>query len=255
MLHVCCHTGLHFFFYPTHLQNSMNDPSPPPPIFNIWIFMFITFISLKIIPLWLCTNLHTWQSWYNWELWHTYEGERKSSYADYGGVVPQQWNRACIRFNFSWYIVSFQINLHWISNSGLRKVVQMYTHFMNWPGKLMKGVLFHQDNAPADKSVVAMAVVHNCGFKLVDHLHIFLIWHHLTIFCSPTKKTHTLAGKRYWTDMMGHICSWKHFRGSGWELLYHRNWKAVTPMEEVCGPHGRLCGRIGHIWSNSTIAS
>ena len=27
----------------------------------------------------------------------------------------------------------------------------------------MKGVLFHQDNAPAHKSVVAMAAVHDCG--------------------------------------------------------------------------------------------
>ena len=33
----------------------------------------------------------------------------------------------------------------------------------------MKGVLFHQDNAPAHKSVVAMAAVHDCGFELVDH--------------------------------------------------------------------------------------
>ena len=33
----------------------------------------------------------------------------------------------------------------------------------------MKGVLFHHDNAPAHKSVVAMAAVHDCGFELVDH--------------------------------------------------------------------------------------
>ena len=33
----------------------------------------------------------------------------------------------------------------------------------------MKGVLFLQDNAPAHKSVVAMAAVHECGFELVDH--------------------------------------------------------------------------------------
>ena len=31
----------------------------------------------------------------------------------------------------------------------------------------MKGVLFHQDNAPAHKSVVAIAVV--CDCELVDH--------------------------------------------------------------------------------------
>ena len=32
----------------------------------------------------------------------------------------------------------------------------------------MKGVLFHQDNAPTHKSVVAMAAVRDCGFELVD---------------------------------------------------------------------------------------
>ena len=54
-----------------------------------------------------------------------------------------------------------------ISNSGLWKVV--LETFRKQPGKLTKGVLFHQDNAPALKSVVAMAAVHDCGFELVDH--------------------------------------------------------------------------------------
>ena len=36
-------------------------------------------------------------------------------------------------------------------------------------GKLTKGVLFHQDNAPVHKSVIAMAAIHNCGFKLIEH--------------------------------------------------------------------------------------
>ena len=31
------------------------------------------------------------------------------------------------------------------------------------------GVLFYQNNAPAHKSVVAMAAVRDCGFELVDH--------------------------------------------------------------------------------------
>ena len=35
--------------------------------------------------------------------------------------------------------------------------------------KVSKGVLFHQDNAPAHKSTVAMAAIHECGFELVDH--------------------------------------------------------------------------------------
>ena len=36
-------------------------------------------------------------------------------------------------------------------------------------GKLTKGVLFHQDNAPVHKSVIAMAAIHDCGFKLIEH--------------------------------------------------------------------------------------
>ena len=55
----------------------------------------------------------------------------------------------------------------------------------------MKGVLFHQDNAPAHESVVAMAAVHDWLTVALNWLityHILLIWHHLTIFCSPTWK-------------------------------------------------------------------
>ena len=36
-------------------------------------------------------------------------------------------------------------------------------------GKRTKGVLFHQDNAPVHKPVIAMAAIHNCGFKLIGH--------------------------------------------------------------------------------------
>ena len=36
-------------------------------------------------------------------------------------------------------------------------------------GKLTKGVLFHQDNAPVHKSVIAMAAIHDCGFKSIAH--------------------------------------------------------------------------------------
>ena len=30
-------------------------------------------------------------------------------------------------------------------------------------------MLFHQDNAPVHKSVIAMAAIHDCGFKLIEH--------------------------------------------------------------------------------------
>ena len=36
-------------------------------------------------------------------------------------------------------------------------------------GKLSLGVLFHQDNAPAHKSTVAMAAIQECVSQLVEH--------------------------------------------------------------------------------------
>ena len=67
------------------------------------------------------------------------------------------------------------------------------------PGKLTKGVLFHQDNAPAHKSVVAMAAVRDCGFELVDHPPYSANLAPSEHFLFPNMKKH-LAGKQYWTD-------------------------------------------------------
>ena len=36
-------------------------------------------------------------------------------------------------------------------------------------GKLTKGVLLHQDSASVHKLVIAMAVIYDCGFKLIEH--------------------------------------------------------------------------------------
>lgn len=36
-------------------------------------------------------------------------------------------------------------------------------------GKLSKKIIFHQDNAPAHTSNVAMAAIHDCGFELLSH--------------------------------------------------------------------------------------
>ncbi|KAM9359101.1 uncharacterized protein gal3st2 [Symphorus nematophorus] len=67
------------------------------------------------------------------------------------------------------------------------------------PGKLTKGVLIHQDDAPAYKSVVAMAAVHDCGFELVDHPPYSPDLIPSDYFLFPNMKKH-LAGKHYWTD-------------------------------------------------------
>ena len=74
--------------------------------------------------------------------------------------------------------------------------------------EMMKGVqLFHQDNAPAHKSVVAMADVRDCGYELVDHPPYSpdLVPSHCFLF--PNMKKPHLAGKRYRTDDEVIICS------------------------------------------------
>ena len=56
-------------------------------------------------------------------------------------------------------IASFQINAHWIDNSGLWKAVLE---------RLQKG-LENWQRESFIKCVVVMAAVHDCGFELVDH--------------------------------------------------------------------------------------
>ena len=55
-------------------------------------------------------------------------------------------------------------------------------------GKLTRGVLFLQDNAPAHTSQVAMTAATECGFEvhqfLITHIPILLIWTLLTSACS-----------------------------------------------------------------------
>ena len=52
--------------------------------------------------------------------------------------------------------------------------------------KQSKGILFHQGNAPAYKSVVTMSTVHVCGFELIDHPPYSLDLAQDNYFCSLT---------------------------------------------------------------------
>ena len=67
------------------------------------------------------------------------------------------------------------------------------------PGKLTKGPLLHQDNAPAHKSVIAMAAVHDCGFELIEHPPYSPDLAPSDYFLFPNLKKH-LAGKHFRTD-------------------------------------------------------
>ena len=67
------------------------------------------------------------------------------------------------------------------------------------PGKLTKGVLLHQDNAPAHKYLVAMSAVHDCGFELIDHPSYSPDLAPSDYFLFPKLKKH-LAWKWYESD-------------------------------------------------------
>ena len=51
-------------------------------------------------------------------------------------------------------------------------------------GKLTRGVLLLQDNSPAHTSRVAMTAATECGFEVLPHRNILLIWSLLTSVCS-----------------------------------------------------------------------
>ena len=65
------------------------------------------------------------------------------------------------------YLRQYNDTMNLVRYWGLSKLAS--ETFRERPGKLTKGVLFHQDNAPAHGSVVVMAVVRDCGFELGDH--------------------------------------------------------------------------------------
>jgi [histone H3]-lysine36 N-dimethyltransferase SETMAR len=103
-------------------------------------------------------------------------------------------------------------------------------------GKLTAGVLFHQDNAPAHKSHVAMAAISDAGFELLDHpayspdlapsdFHLF------------TNLKKELRGTHYTDDneVMHAVNSWlegqpKKFYEQGIRDLKHRYEKCISVL-------------------------
>ena len=108
----------------------------------------------------------------------------------------------------------------------------------------MKGVLFHQDSAPAHKSVVAIAAMHDCGFELGDHHP-----------CSPDLAPsdyflfHNIKNSWLGSNIRPMSRSYRSavedfFRGSEWKLLFHWNPSTATRMEEVCGGETMLKNKL-----------
>ena len=142
-------------------------------------------------------------------------------------------------------IVSFQINPHWISNSGLWKV-ELETFCGEWPGKLTNGVLCHQDNAPAHKSLVAMTALHDCGFELAAHppYSPALAPSDYILFPNVKKTLGWEAVSDRWWD---HIDSWGLFQGSGWELLIPQESKHCNTDERSVWTAGEPLLKYKHL--------
>lgn len=66
-------------------------------------------------------------------------------------------------------------------------------------GKLTRGVLFHQDNAPVHKSTIAMATIREQGFELLQHPPYSPDLAPSDYYLFSYLKKH-LAGKRFYTD-------------------------------------------------------
>ena len=86
-----------------------------------------------------------------------------------------------------------------------------------------------------------MAAVRDSGFELVDHPSYSPDLTPSDYFLFPHMKKH-LAGKQYRTHDEVISAVGDFFEAQDKSLrLYHENPSAATPMEEMCGPQGRLC--------------
>ena len=99
------------------------------------------------------------------------------------------------------------------------------------PGKLTKGVLFHQDNASAHKSVGAMAAVHDLSTTLSTAPSYYY-------FLFPNTKKH-LAGRHYRSDEDVIAALKECFRDQ--DEGFDSTGIQGLQLEEVYGPKERLC--------------
>ena len=162
------------------------------------------------------------------------------------GKVSRVW------FFFFFFFLSQPYSIHWFSTIYGPQGTQIPPppsgkRFRSWPVYPRYSYSGWKDNAPAHKSLVGMAAVRDWFWSGWSPS---IFWFGTILLFSVPQHGKTLG----W-EAVGHICSWGHFWGSGWELLYHGNPSAATPIEEVCGPQGRIWWKTNHIWSNSTIAS
>ena len=109
----------------------------------------------------------------------------------------------------------------------------------------MKGIVFHQDNAPAHKSVELCKIwlLYVTGFEVVDHPPHSLDLGPSDYFLFPNMKVHVAGKLRYWTDdvVISAVEDFSRIRMSAAIPHEIKNPSAATPMEEVCRLHGRPC--------------
>jgi histone-lysine N-methyltransferase SETMAR len=100
-------------------------------------------------------------------------------------------------------------------------------------GKLAKGVLFLQDNAPVHKSFIALQKLYEIGFDLIDHPPYSPDLAPSDYYLFPKLKKH-LKGAKFSTnnEVICTVVNWLQtkipFFLKGLELLYERSVKCVT---------------------------
>ena len=121
-------------------------------------------------------------------------------------------------------------------------------YYANLLMQLTKAVLFHQDNAPAHKSVVAMVAVHDCGFELVDHCPYSPDLAPSDYFLFPNMKKPHLTGKQYRTDdEVIHVSAVEDFFKDQDESFYTPGIQSLQHRWNKCvDSRGDL--KINHIW-------
>ena len=102
-----------------------------------------------------------------------------------------------MKFNISWYLLyCFFPDIFTIDK--FFRTLKSSTRDISSTASKTDGVMFYQDNAPAHKSVVAVAAVRDCGVELVDHSPYSPALVPSGYFLFPNVKN-CLAGKQYRT--------------------------------------------------------
>ena len=113
------------------------------------------------------------------------------------------------------------------------------------PGKLSNGALFHQENASAHMSVIALTAIIVCGFELIQHPTYLSDLAPKDFHLFPVEKGHFWChafSVRWWHNTCSGGLS-GHLRNG---FLWEWQWGLSTLLAQVYRQWGGLCWKIHH---------